>query len=146
MSKRVLWLDNDAPYLEPYVEALADSGYDATVVTTLSEAEARIKNNQYSLLILDVMIPTKSEEEELNYPPHETDHGHKAGLFFFKRLKSELEYAGTQVLVLTVRLDQRILDEFVEAGLPPLHFDTKYKLREVNVFLDRINLILGGVD
>ena len=38
MTQRVLWLDNDPAYINPYQEMLEDLKYAVTVVTTVSEA------------------------------------------------------------------------------------------------------------
>jgi CheY-like chemotaxis protein len=142
MSAQILWLDNDVAYLEPYVEALKDSGYETTVVATVGEATYRINNGVYNLVIIDVMVPTKSVEEELIFKPEETEYGQKTGFIFYKHIQSQLIQHGTKVLIMTVRLDRDILDEFVHAGLQREQFATKFSLRDVNVFLKRIQSVL----
>ena len=89
------------------------------------------------------MIPTKSEAEENLYPPETTDSGLKTGLIFYRRMKERLDKSETRVLVMTVRLDSGIFDEFVKAGLRPENFCTKMSLRETSVFLEKINEVLS---
>src|SRR5689334_6451707 len=109
----ILWLDNDPLYIQPYANALVEQKHAVTVVTNVFDAEAAIKRNDFDLLILDVMIPTMSEDEERAYDPRETERGLKTGLVFYQRNKQKLDTAQTQLLVLTVRLDRVIFDEFI---------------------------------
>ena len=142
MPKHILWLDNDPRYIEPFALILADEGYDVEVATTLTRADYLLKSRRYDLLLLDVMIPTMSEEEEKRYSPEQTDTGYKAGLVFYKVNRELLDANSTHVLVLTVRMDSGILNEFISAGLPPSCFATKYQMTDVGNFLERIrNLI-----
>lgn len=143
MSKRILWLDNDPAYLETYEEALKESGFEVEIVTTVTAAERLIESKEYDLLLLDVMIPTKNEAEENLYPPETTDSGLKTGLLFYRRMKAKLDQLKTPVLVMTVRLDSGILDEFVKAGLKPDNFCTKVALRERPVFIDKVKEVLS---
>jgi CheY-like chemotaxis protein len=149
MAKRVLWLDNDKAYLGPYVKAMRELGYKVELATSVPEAESLVQSSSehskpYDLLILDVMIPTKTALEERMYPPDKTDHGFKAGLLFYERNKEKLKNAGTHVLVLTLRIDRDIYQEFVKAGLPEGCFATKFALRDVPVFTQWIKEAFAG--
>jgi CheY-like chemotaxis protein len=135
---KILWVDNDPAYISPYIEALEDRGSIVTVVTTAIDAESALNKERYDLLILDVMIPTKSEREEEIYHPEETEYGLKTGLIFYRRNKERLTKTKTQILVVTVRLDKGILDEFMEEGLPRECFSSKLDLSNVEIFLDRV--------
>ena len=142
VTKKVLWLDNDSAYLEDYVKTLEGAGYVVKVVTNVTAAENELQKGRYDLLLLDVMIPTKSESEEELYPPEATDSGLKTGLVFYQRMKSVLEAGHTAVLVMTVRLDSGILEGFVEAGLDRGQFSTKMALRETQTFMAKIEKII----
>lgn len=142
MPKQILWLDNDSDYLEPYVETLTDEGFQVTVASTITEAEKALGESRFDLMLLDVMIPTVSDEEEKVYRPQVTDLGNKTGLLVYRNYKDLFRKAGTPVLVMTVRLDKPIMDEFIKAGLPSDRFATKYDLRDVNVFLEKVQSIL----
>jgi CheY-like chemotaxis protein len=139
---KVLWLDNDLTNIEPYVEIMRDSGIEVGLASTITQAEEQLKS-EYDLLILDVMIPTKTEREEEVYHPEETESGRKTGLVFYKRMKQSLEQRGCKLLVLTVRLDEGILREFLAAGLPRGSYETKMTLREAPIFLERVKGILS---
>jgi CheY-like chemotaxis protein len=142
MSKEVLWLDNDIAYITPYKNALEDIGYTITLVRSVGEAEFRLKSGSYRLVILDVMVPTKDQEEEKGYPPIETDYGHKTGIVFYLRRQNELNKAMSKVFVFTVRLDESVKDEFIAAGLPLSNFATKFALRDVTNFLKKVQAVV----
>ncbi len=144
MSLRVLWLDNDLANVEPWVETLKDEGFEPDVVETVAEAEKALSTNKYDLLILDVMIPTMNDQEELRYKPEITALGNKTGLLFYKFNKETFEKTGTKVLIMTVRLDKVIMDEFINAGLPKNSYATKYELRKAPVFIKKIQSILNS--
>ncbi|MDH3890376.1 MAG: hypothetical protein OEV49_04780 [candidate division Zixibacteria bacterium] len=139
---RILWLDNDASWLTPYVEKLEMAGYEVTTVNRVSQAEEKLCEFTYDLLILDVMIPTKNTEEEKKYPASKTDSGYDTGLVFYRLMKSKLDASGTSVLVLTTRLDKKIADDFTEALLPAGCFSTRLELKDVGVFLAKVEQIM----
>lgn len=142
MSKRILWLDNDPAYLIPFVKSLEDENYLVTVVESVTEAERCLQQAQFDLMIIDVMIPTLSSNEEQRYQPEKTDQGYKTGLVFFQQNQAALQKAGTRVMVMTVRLDKAIRDEFIKAGLPSDAFATKYQMSDPTNFLDKIRSAL----
>lgn len=142
MSRTVLWLDNDPPQIEPYVVALRRDGIDVRVERTVSGAE-RALEDEPGLVIVDVMVPTKSSEEERLYSPDETDAGFKTGLVFFRRNGERIRSYGGKILVMTVRLDEEIYNQFISAGLKADEFATKFSLREVPSFLRRVLPLLG---
>jgi len=145
MTKRILWLDNDLPYIRPNVNALKAKGYDVSQVASLSQAEALLEQSEpsFDLVIIDVMVPTQDGNELKNYPDLETDYGHKSGLVFYNRMRQKLGLQLPPVLVTTVRLDQDIRDEFVQSGLKPEDFLTKYNVRDPGDFLKKVRCILG---
>jgi len=140
--KRIIWIDNDRANVRAYVTGLQEAGYAVEVVTSVSKAEEVLRTQQFHLLILDVMIPTMSEQEEANYPPDETDNGHSTGLLFYKRMGDALTKAGTVVMALTVRIDKHVRRAFEESGLPPSHFVTKMEIRAWPDFLRKVEELL----
>lgn len=141
-SKKILWIDNDIPYLRPYVKALKNRGDEVDVSASLGEAESLLERKIFDLIIVDVMVPTQTEEEVKNYPYDKSDYGHKTGLIFYNRIREKLGKKLPAVAVMTVRLDQDIKDEFVQNGLKPESFLTKYSVRDVSRFLKKIDSIL----
>jgi len=145
--RRILWLDNDLAETKPYVGALARNGYEVTVVKSVSECERGLEDNtvasHFDLLILDVMVPTKNETEEEKYPPDVTQRGMVTGLAVWKQWSDRLSKNGTRTMVLTVRLDQNVRDEFITAQLPKDAFATKLDLRDTEKFVAHVNRVLG---
>jgi len=144
MTKQILWLDNDLPYIRPYVNTLKAKGYDVHIVSSLTQAENILEQAKtpFDLIIIDVMVPTADEAELENYPVEATDYGHKSGLVFYNRIKKKYGSRLPPVAVTTVRLDQGIRDEFVNSGLNEEHFLTKYDVRDAGDFLKRIRPML----
>lgn len=141
--KRILWIDNDTRYIYPFEVALKTNGYDVTVVPTVSEGAALVTATKYSLVIVDIMIPVTEEEEATDYPPSMTDETHKTGLVFYKRYRDMLAQRGIPLIVMTVRVDQGIADEFAKAGFPAGAFVRKFEVRDSDVFLEKIRAVLG---
>jgi DNA-binding response OmpR family regulator len=143
MSKRILFLDNDTAYVKPYQEVLEDEGYQVKVAESVTEAEQYLKTENYDLLILDVMVPPMSDQELIQYSPQETKLGLTTGLLFYKLNKERLEKNGIRVLVMTIRLDKYIMDEFIKAGLPIASYATKYAMSDPDEFLGNVRRILA---
>ena len=143
MAKDILFIDNDPAASQPYVAELKDSGYQVTVISTLSEAELAVNYRKYDLLVLDAMMPTMSDEEDKIYHPNNNDYQRKEGVIFYRRTKEHLLKSGTPVLVLTVRLDNEIREAFLKEGLPRQNYSTKLALREPAVFINKVKKILG---
>ncbi len=143
-EKRVLWLDNDPGYIRPFVMCLQEAAIEVDVARSALAAEKLLEARTYDLVIIDVMIPTSGEEEERVYPPVETQDGHMTGLLFFRRWQKRLREAGTSILVMTVRIDKGIREQFGAEGLARAEFATKMELRNSMDFRRKIVGILEG--
>ena len=139
----ILWLDNDVSYVEPYLGVLTDEGYSATVVPDVSGAEELLRAGRFRLVIVDVMIPLQTAEEERHYEPNLTDRGHRTGVLFYKRWRAALAELDTKILVFTVRLDRKIRDDLRAVGLGEDSFATKMSLRDAQLFLQKIRNLIG---
>lgn len=142
-KKKILWLDNDPKYTEPYVKILSSNGYEVTIAPTVSQAVEFLKLTTYSLFILDAMIPPHNEIEAQLYPASETERGFKMGVYLFAKWKTDLDKANTKVLALTVRVDPRIREAFFDAGLPRSAFTTKMAVMHVRDFLEKVEKVLA---
>lgn len=138
MSTKILWLDNEVKWIQPYVDALKQEGYEPNPVPTVSEAEQELKKHHYDLLILDAMIPTISAKEVEIYNTKATLSGIKTGIVFYQRMKHNLEEKGTKVLVITASIFDKLRLEFVHLGLPEEQFSTKYELKDVSSLVDKV--------
>lgn len=90
------------------------------------------------------MMPV-TEAELAAYPYAETNDTMSTGLVFYKRMRAKLAPApgGAPVLVMTVRIDRAIAEEFASAGLPAKSFATRYELRDTRQFVARVETMMG---
>ncbi len=145
VTGRILWLDNDPGYIQGFVTMMRRSGLEVTVMSSVSAADQALRTDSYDLFLLDVMIPVTDGEELGDYSAVATDEGYKTGLAFYRKHRAALE-GRTTVLVLTVRVDRELKEEFIKAGLPPALFITKMEVRDASEFLKRIKRLLGPAD
>lgn len=138
-TKQILWLDNDQGQTRPFVMTLRQGGYAVDSVRSLTEAELLLKSKVYNLLILDVMIPSLSEEEEAKYPPDITLQGRYSGISFFSMWKELLHTMNCKVLVMSVlEGDSKLAEICFLSGLQPSNVKTKVELRDASVFLKAV--------
>jgi CheY-like chemotaxis protein len=144
MAKKILWLDNDTAYIKVYVKTLIGQPepYEVDLISTITEADDYLSRGSYDLLILDVMIPTTSEEEEKLYPPEETSQGLNMGLTFYIKHKKVLTEMGTKVLVLTARIDEAIKKGFMMSGLPQENIVMKAEVGDVTSLVEKVAEVL----
>lgn len=138
MNKKILWVDNDVAYLEPYATALKVDGHQVIMAPTVTAARTCLSKYAFDLVIVDMMIPTKTKKEELEFSPIETQHGTQTGLLLGRWIKTH--YPSLPIIGFSVRLDEEIRKNFMRFGTD---FRTKYALRDVTVFLKYINRILN---
>jgi hypothetical protein len=123
----------------PFVDELKDQGFMVTVVETALEAEERLNAERYDYVIVDVMVPTKTAEEEALYSKEETKRGYNTGVVFWRRVGNKLLGQGVVLLILTQRLDQSIRDELTRAGVPARNFARKFQLSDPATLVERLN-------
>lgn len=142
-EKKILWLEDEGAHQRPHTRKLRSDGFKLEVARTVTEASKALHRERFDLLILDVMVPTRTKREEEEFPPEKTDLGLKMGLYFYEKLKPRLDETDTKVLVFTVRLDSEVRKAFHRLGLPEDHFATKVELRRVDDFADKVRELLG---
>lgn len=141
---RILWIDNDLPFLGPFRWALEYEGYQVTIAGTVSDAENFLTGGNYDLVIIDVMMPLTEEDEAAGYSPALTGQGLKTGLAFYIRNRDLFLTRRIEVIVMTVRIDQDIVDEFAAAGVPRRCMVTKFEVGSVVTFLQKIRSTLDA--
>jgi len=146
MPKTILWLDNDSAYIKVYAKYLEEQPepFTVTIASTITDAQTLLASRVFDLLILDVMVPTTTEQEEQAFPPDLTDHGLKTGLTFYATQKDTLDQAGTKVLVLTARIDEGIKQGFEAVGLGSDQLVEKPEVGDVDDFLSIVQRVLGN--
>ncbi|HEV7671126.1 MAG TPA: TIR domain-containing protein [Thermoanaerobaculia bacterium] len=142
-SPKILWLDNDVTFIASFCQSLRSRGGHVDIAKSPLEADEHLSRQTYHLVIIDIMIPTTSKEEEEVYTPIETQYGSLTGLVFFKRNQAILNRAGTKVIFLTVRASENVRHEIISLGVPADQYITKLDARRVEGFIDKIEDIIG---
>ena len=125
MQKRVMVVDDDDAFRKLLVKAASlDTDFDVEGYANGAEALIRLGQNPPDLLILDMFMP-------------ETD-----GLSVCRAIKNELDLKQTKVLIVTGFPDHPNLREAYEMGF----HDIFTKPLALEVFVDRINTLLNGID
>lgn len=142
MNGSILWVDSDEVFLEDHVLRLETEGYQVKQVRSLAEGAAELKRSKYDLVIIDLLMPQR-EEEQVAFPPEETDSGRKAGLCFYRKTRHTLDANQTPVLVFTIRDEKGLRQEFLDEGLPKDRYLTKREGADTGRFLTKIRKIIG---
>jgi len=136
-NPKILWLENDEGQNVGFIVAMRQAGLDVTIARTVTEADRCLAQRRYDVVIVDVMIPVSKQERAAGYDEAATDSSHKTGLEFYRRHKDDLERQSV-VLVMTVRVDRDIRDDFLAAGLASDRFLLKLDLREAPDFVEAV--------
>ncbi len=114
MSKRILWVEDEALKLEGLVKPLTDEGYLIDIAFSRVEAENKMRSeSKYDLVIVDLIIPSGIEGDR---------GGDKLiGVELIKKIKSELN-PKIPIVVVSIVNDTAVINGlkngFIEAYLP----------------------------
>lgn len=106
-NKRILFF-NDEPFISiSLVHGLSLFGWEVTLVSEAEDLFRELKNNQYDVIIMDIMAPIPPlENEHVKFTQKEIDEmdgGINTGVVLAKKLLSKAEYANTPILFLSAR-------------------------------------------
>lgn len=107
---------------------LVSIGYDVHVEQRLAAAEAYLLREEVGLVIVDVMMPTRDEEEEEAYPPEKTASGYYSGFMFAHRMRARLEALNAGVLFVSQLLRYKLDAGAGKFGVPLDLVFTKFEL------------------
>jgi CheY-like chemotaxis protein len=111
--KVILFADDDAWFVQPFVNELEETGYRVLQTRTLRETLAVLSKEQVDLLVLDIMMPTGAGLAD-------SAEGRRAGIKVAEFVRREMK-ANLPIVYLTVISDQAVhgLIELIEreAGL-----------------------------
>ena len=63
---------------------------------------------------------------------------------FYKRIKEELEKKQTLTIVLTNRIDDKIITKFVKEGLPRRNFFRKIDLMDIDSLIEELEEVVNN--
>ncbi len=62
--KRVLMVDDQLDYIEPYAEALEDEDFDVTLLSQVDTALDLLRSEKFDVIILDMLMPPSEHVHE----------------------------------------------------------------------------------
>ena len=107
--KKILWIDDDAYLLHPYILKLEDQGYEVITARTLSEARAAVETNDIAAVVMDVMLPPGEYPNNLSLKG-----GFESGLVLGRWIKSH--YPEIPILGFSAIRDERAVEWFTRHG------------------------------
>jgi DNA-binding response OmpR family regulator len=126
MSKRILFVDDEDWSVTPYFQKLRDRGFEVDLAVDGDEAIARLQNEKYDLIVLDIMLPSGNKIGK-NVEPR------RAGAILVHMIRrSEIPDMKTApnvpVVVLTAVTEQKLSEivkqlEVIEVFQKPALFD-----------------------
>jgi CheY-like chemotaxis protein len=110
-GKKILMVDDDLEHIEPYAEALEDSGYSVTRAMTVDEALQLLKTETFDLLILDLLMPPEQSmaDQIENLVLRET------GLRLHRTIRKDLGLQNVPIMFVTLVRDKEIRGKIRQA-------------------------------
>ena len=107
MSKRIVWIEDDAYIIGSVVRPLEDRGYQFEIIESLQEALARVDElRECDLILLDILLPARSREWKRE---------RHVGLVILEHLREQ--GVDTPVLVFTVVQNAGVMEALKELGV-----------------------------
>ncbi|HAV43151.1 TPA: hypothetical protein DCX15_03965 [bacterium] len=103
MKKKILIVEDEYSTIEDIGERLKNDGYEVDVACDVKEAMEHLKESEYAVVLLDIMLPTR---EVIERDPEQ------AGVEILKNLKKDSPK--TRVVVLTAVMNHRTHKEIKE--------------------------------
>jgi CheY-like chemotaxis protein len=109
MAKRILFIDDEPEFVSPQVEALEEAEYEVTLETDPDAAVALLQEQEFDLIILDLIMPPRREDREES-GDHELDFA-ETGVKLHQEIRDKLGLTAIPIIFLTVVRDQDIRRE-----------------------------------
>lgn len=99
MAHRILLVEDDAEFRDLYQKQLVEAGFVVEACNTAGQALEDLKNNNFDLVVLDVMLPPSSD-----------------GLTLLKQIKSDEKNEHLPILMLTNVEDEKLVKQAMDLG------------------------------
>ena len=136
---QILWIEDEATKLKGLVRPLERSGDVVTFALSKREAFALCESNHYDLIILDLIIPSGSDEPTRNQIPNVQDFEGEEyeGVKFLCELRASGK-GGIPILVLSVVDDEETLDEVKAMGVNKVLRKGSYLPSDLKIEVDSL--------
>lgn len=121
-SKRILIVEDEAPFQEIYSDILESEGYDTQVAESAEVALEWLKNNTPDLVLLDIILPNQS------------------GIDVLRHIRSTPATQTTPVVVYSVINDKTKIDQALALGANDFTIKGETEAYEV---ISKVNALLG---
>lgn len=134
-KRKILWLENDILFAQPYVEVLSDKQYDVILVQTSSEALRVLSSDEnISFAIIDIVIPPSEDQDIVK-----TRGGFRAGIEIGRWIKANRP--DLPFIAFSVGQEPEVVSWFIENALG---YIPKYKLRDIHDFAAYVEKVIKG--
>lgn len=82
MNKKILFIDDEPYYVRAHIDALIDEGYKVDKAGDGNEALEKLKDSEYDLIVLDIIMPPGDLEN--------TNNGMRTGLRIHEIIRRQL--------------------------------------------------------
>jgi CheY-like chemotaxis protein len=128
MNKNILVIDDEEWFFEPYLDQIHEAGFSFDFCYNASGAIAKIQENNYELIILDICIPPGEHFED-------NDNHQKIGLRVFEKIREK--NTEIPVICFTVYSDEETVNKV--ASLNGIHIA---KGKDGNALIEKIKELL----
>jgi CheY-like chemotaxis protein len=102
--KKILMVDDQLDYIQPYAEALQDEDYDVTLIPQVDQALELLRSSDFDVIILDMLMPPSEtvhdDFEELDL--------RKSGGWVLSQIRAEERLRTLPVIFITAVRDPQV--------------------------------------
>lgn len=107
--KRILMVDDQLDYIEPYAEALEDEDFDVTLLSQVDPALDLLRSETFDVIILDMLMPPSEHVHE----DFEDLDLRKSGGWVLSQIREDERLRDVPIIFITAVRDTRVR-EWVE--------------------------------
>jgi len=104
---KILFIDDEPEFVRPQISALEEMGYDVTFKSDPYSAIAVLENQQFDLIILDLIMPPYNDKKQDEPENKLVDESIEVGEKLHRELRERLK-VNTPIIFLTVIRDHEI--------------------------------------
>lgn len=99
--KKLLYVDDEPEWTQPYVNALRNTGYDVLCVRSRNEAIDALGTHRFDLIVLDVILPEGRRQGDIATEQPRAE----SGLLLHDYIRTTLRLTDTPIVFVTIVRD-----------------------------------------